>query len=156
MTEQTSAELAGGIAVGFTGHIHGFNADVEARLDSMMVVVAKWIEKEAGVFLGHIKMSVTKGDKGLTLNLIDLSTGVEHHNSLAPCVSADFNFMAAVLDTDSEELEHLILHTMEDSGVDFCIDGGHECGCGRDHEHHHGHTHKHDHENCGCEPHHDH
>ena len=154
MTDQTSAEMAGGIAAGFTGHIHGFNADVEARLDGMMLSVGRWIEKEAGTLLGHVKMSITKEGKGVTLNLIDLITGVEHHNSLAPCASADFNFMAAVLDVDLEELEHFILHAMEDSGVDFCIDGDHECSCGKDHGHHHGHTH--DHEHCGCEHHHDH
>ncbi|MFA6710121.1 MAG: hypothetical protein WCR24_04880 [Candidatus Methanomethylophilaceae archaeon] len=154
MKEQTSAEMAGGIAVGITGHVHGFNADAEARLDNMMMDVAEWIEKNAGMFLGHIKMSVAREDKGLTLNLVDIGTGVEHHNCLAPCVLADFNFMAAVLDVDQEELEHFILHAMEDSGVDLCIDDGHECGCGKNHEHDHEHMHKHDHEHCECGHHH--
>ncbi len=142
MTEKTSAEMAGGIAVGMTGHIHGFNADAEARLDAMMMEVGKWIYTEAGMFLGHVKMSVTKDGKGITLNLTNLDTGVEHHNSLSPCPVADFNFMAAVLDVDDEKLEHRILHAMEDSGVDICIDGD-------GHEHHH-----HDHDcNCSCHKH---
>lgn len=153
MTEKTSAEMAGGVAVGFNGHIHGFNADAEARLDKMMLEVGKWIESETGMFLGHIKMSVTVNDKGITLNLTDLDVGVEHHESLAPSPKADFNFMVAVVDVDKGELEHRMHHAMEDSGVDFCLND-HECGCGHHHEHSHEHEHEHEHgEHCSCHKH---
>ena len=152
MSGETSAEMAGGVAAGFTGHIHGFNADCEARLDAMMIAVGRWVESEAGMLLGHIKMNVTVDGKGVTLNLTDLSRGVEHHDRLRPAVKADFNFMAAVLDVDRHELEHAMLHAMEDSGVDICMDE-HECSCGHhhDHEHHH-HDHEH-HCGCGCHSH---
>lgn len=165
MSEQTSVEMANGVAAGFTGHIHGFNADAEARLDSMMMEVGKWVESESGMYLGHIKMNVTVDGKGITLNLTDLDNGVEHHDRLRPAVKADFNFMAAVLDVDKEELEHRMLHAMEDSGVDFCIDE-HECSCGHHHDHEHGeecHCHEHEHhhhhhegEECHCHDHHHH
>ena len=163
-----SEELAGGVGVGFTGHIHGFNADAEARLDAMMIQVGRWVEKEAGYLMGHIKMSVTVDGKGITLNLTDLSIGVEHHNRLRPSKEADFNFMAAVTDVSEGDLEHAMVHAMEDSGVYFHIDE-HECACGHDHSHEHGghehhhHDHDHDHhhhehgEGCHChEHHHDH
>ena len=149
----TSAEEAGGVGVGFTGHIHGFNADVEARLDSMMMQIGKWVEKEAGYLMGHIKMSVTVEGKGITLNLTDLSVGVEHHDRLRPCKEADFNLMAAVVDVDKGELEHAMMHAMEDSGVYFHVDE-HECACGHDHDHEHHHDHD---EHCHCHDHeHDH
>ena len=156
-----SEELAGGVGVGFTGHIHGFNADAEARLDSMMMQVGRWVEKEAGYLMGHIKMSVTVDGKGITLNLTDLNIGVEHHNRLKPSKEADFNFMAAVVDVDEGELEHAMVHAMEDSGVYFHVDE-HECACGHDHSHehdHHHHDHDHDHhhhehgEECHCHDH---
>lgn len=142
-----SMEDAGGVGAGFTGHIHGFNADAEARLDKMMMSVGKWVESETGVFMGHIKMSVTVGGLGITLNLTDLSRGVEHHDRLKPSVKADFNFMSAVLDVEKDELAHVMIHAMEDSGVDFCIDEE-ECSCGHHHhhDHEHGHEHHHDHE----------
>lgn len=149
----TSAEQAGGVAAGFSGHIHGFNADAEARLDKMMMSVGRWVESEAGMMLGHIKMSVTVDGVGITLNLTSLENGVEHHDRLRPCVKADFNFMAAVLDVDKDELEHIMLHAIEDSGVDFCLDE-HECACGHHHDHHHEHHH-HDGE-CSCGHHHHH
>ena len=154
---ENSEELAGGVGVGFTGHIHGFNADAEARLDAMMMQVGKWVEKEAGFLMGHIKMSVTVDGKGITLNLTDLSTGVEHHNSLKPSKQADFNFMAAVTDVDEGDLEHAMMHAMEDSGVYFDVDE-HECACGHDHHHeHHDHDHEHHHhehgEECHCHDH---
>ncbi len=135
-----SKEEANGAAAGFTGHIHNFNADAEARLADMMMNVGKWAEKESGVFLGHIKMAVTYEGKGITLNLTDLNEGVQHHNSLLPKQKVDFNFMAAVTDVDEHELEHMMLHAIEDSGVDFCLDE-HECSCG--HHHHHGEHHHH-------------
>ena len=154
---ENSEELAGGVGVGFTGHIHGFNADAEARLDAMMMQVGKWVEKEAGFLMGHIKMSVTVDGKGITLNLTDLKTGVEHHNSLKPSKQADFNFMAAVTDVKEGDLEHAMMHAMEDSGVYFDVDE-HECACGHDHHHeHHDHDHEHHHhehgEECHCHDH---
>jgi len=150
---ETSADMVGGVGVGFTGHIHGFNADAEARLDSMMMEVGKWVEKEAGYLMGHIKMSVTVDGKGITLNLTDLKIGVEHHDYLKPSKKADFNFMAAVVDVDKGELEHAMMHAMEDCGVYFHVDE-HECACG--HEHHHHHDHEHDHEHHDHEHHHEH
>ena len=153
---ENSEELAGGVGVGFTGHIHGFNADAEARLDSMMMQVGRWVEKEAGYLMGHIKMSVTVDGKGITLNLTDLATGVEHHNSLRPSRQADFNFMAAVTDVKEGDLEHAMMHAMEDSGVYFDVDE-HQCACGHDHHHDHehcGHDHHHEHgEECHCHDH---
>ena len=146
-----SEELAGGVGVGFSGHIHGFNADVEARLDSMMMQVGRWVEKEAGYMMGHIKMSVTVDGKGITLNLTDLGIGVEHHDRLKPSREADFNFMAAVVDVDEGELEHAMMHAMDDSGIYFHVDE-HECACGHDHSH----EHHHDHEGCCHDHHHDH
>ena len=146
-----SEELAGGVGVGFSGHIHGFNADVEARLDSMMMQVGRWVEKEAGYMMGHIKMSVTVDGKGITLNLTDLGIGVEHHDRLKPSKEADFNFMAAVVDVDEGELEHAMMHAMDDSGIYFHVDE-HECACGHDHSH----EHHHDHEGCCHDHHHDH
>jgi hypothetical protein len=139
--------MAGGVAVGVNGHIHGFNADAEARLDNAMVQVGKWIDKTAGYFLGHVKMAIYTGDEGITLNLIDLSIGVEHHGTMAPAEKADYNFMAAVVDVDADELKHVMLHALEDSGVDICFDE-HECHC---HDHEHGHHH--DGEECHCHDH---
>ena len=160
---ENSEELAGGVGVGFTGHIHGFNADAEARLDSMMMQVGRWVEQEAGYLMGHIKMSVTVDGKGITLNLTDLKTGVQHHDRLKPSKEADFNFMAAVTDVDEGDLEHAMVHAMEDSGVYFEIDE-HVCACGHDHHHHDHHDHDHEHhhhhehgEECHCHDHdHDH
>ena len=71
-----SEELAGGVGVGFTGHIHGFNADAEARLDSMMMQVGRWVEKEAGYLMGHIKMSVTVDGKAPLRRISDISSGL--------------------------------------------------------------------------------
>ena len=145
---ETSAQEVGGVSAGFTGHIRGFNADAEARLDAMMMQVGRWVESEAGYLMGHIKMSVTVDGKGITLNLTDLSTGVQHHDRLKPSREAVFNFMAAVVDVDEGELEHTMVHAMEDSGVYFDIDE-HVCACGHDHshEHEHDHCHCHDHDN---------
>lgn len=155
----TSIEEANGSSAGFSGHIHGFNADAEARLAEMMMKIGRWVEKESGMFLGHIKMAVIYEGKGVTLNLTDLDEGVLHHGSLMPKQKVDFDFMAAVTDVDEGELEHVMLHAIEDSGVDFCLDE-HECSCGHhhghDHEHHHEHEHHHhDHEEHEHE-HHDH
>lgn len=176
----TSVEEAHGAAVGFSGHIHGFNNDVEFRLAEMIMKVGKWVEQEAGMFLGHIKMALSCGDTGINLNLTDLEEGVIHHNTMSPKEKVDFSFMAAVTDVDGHELEHVMQHAMKDSGVDFCVeDVGHhhdhhhhehgeecECGCHEHHHddecechehHHHHHHHEHDEEcDCGCHHHHHH
>ena len=167
----TSVEEAHGSAVGFSGTIHGFNADVECRLADMIMKVGKWVEEESGMFLGHIKMAISCGDEGINLNLTDINEGVLHHNSMMPKKKVEFHFMAAVTDVDGHELEHVMMHAIEDSGVDFHIedqsathehhhDHGEHCDCGchdHDHEHHH-HDHEHHHEHgedckCGCHDH---
>ena len=163
----TSVEEAHGAAVGFSGHIHGFNADVEFRLAEIIMKVGKWVEQESGMFLGHIKMALSCGDEGINLNLTDLDEGVLHHNTMMPKKKVDFHFMAAVTDVDAHELEHVMMHAIEDSGVDFCIEDqsathhhdhdhehGEDCDCGcHDHEHHH-HHHEHGEDcDCGCHDH---
>lgn len=142
----TSIEEANGSAAGFSGHIHGFNADAEARLVDMMMKIGRWVDEESGMFLGHIKMAILYEGKGITLNLTDLDEGVLRHGDLMPKQKVDFDFMAAVTDVDEGELEHVMLHAIEDSGVDFCLDE-HECSCGHHHEHHHDHEH---HDGCSC------
>lgn len=152
--EKTSIEEAGGVAVGLTGHIHGYNADVEARIAKAMMSTGKWVEKESGTLLGHIKAAIyTKDGKGVTLNLTDMESGVEHHGMMDPQEVVDFSFMSAVLDVDSHELEHIMMDALEDSGIDYHLDGGHhhehdhEHGHhGNHHDHSHGHDHHHDHD----------
>jgi ABC-type uncharacterized transport system, permease component len=178
--EKTSMEEAGGVAVGLKGHIHGYNADAEARLAKALLKTGKWVEKESGSLLGHIKAAVYKDDgTGVTLNLTDVESGVEHHGVLEPCEKINFSFMAAVLDVDSHELEHMMMDLLEESGLNYHLDNPHHhhdhdhcdddhhdhshgkghdhhhhghdhCGC-EDHDHQHGHHHDHDH--CGCEDH---
>ena len=149
-TEKTSMEEAGGVAVGLTGHIHGYNADVEARLAKAMQRTGEWVEKESGSLLGHIKAAIyTSEGNGITLNLTDLESGVEHHGVLEPQEKVDFSFMAAVLDVDSHELERVMMDVLEDSGIGYHLNEGH-------HHHHdhedHDHEHHHD-EKCGCQGH---
>ncbi len=152
--EQTSAEMAGGVAVGLTGRIFGFNADAEARLDKMLTEIGAWIENDAGYFLGHVKLAIYNDDGGITLNLIDTEIGVEHHGTFEPCEEATFNFMAAVVDVDEHKLKHAAMHALEDSGVDVILneeehhhhhEHGENCTCGCHDEHHHEHK-----EECGC------
>jgi len=156
--EKTSLEEAGGVATGVTGRIGCWNADSEARLIKAMLEVGKWVASEAGVMLGHIKSAVTLDDgSGITLNLTDLSNGVEKHGELAPTDKVNFTFMSAVLDVDQHELYHKMVDAVDDSGLLYeldevehchCHDHEHhhehgECCCGHDHEHHH---HEHEHE----------
>jgi hypothetical protein len=149
--EKTSIEEAGGVAVGFSGHIHGFNADAEARLDKSLLSIGRWVEKEAGSLLGHIKAAVyLENGEGVTLNLTDISTGVEHHGKLGPREKVGFNIMAAVLDVDAHSLGHVIEDALGDSGLDCCLDEPHHHH-GHKHEegHTHGHSgHGHDHDDC--------
>lgn len=143
--EKTSIEEAGGVTAGFTGHIHGYNADTEARLAGVLTETGKWVEKESGSLLGHIKAAIYVDDgHGITLNLINLENGVEHHGVMSPEETVNFNIMSAVLDVDAHELEHVMMHALEDSGIDYHLDSPHhhddddgKCSCGHHHEHHH-------------------
>ena len=169
MSEFNSAELANGKSIGLNGEIRGFNADVEARLADVLMQVGRWVERESGALMGHIKMAVTNGDQTVTMNLTDIDEGVLFHGKVRPSQTVQFSFMAAVLDVDDHELEHRTLHAFEDSGIMMDIhehssshhhhhhdhDHGPDCTCGchdHDHEHHH-----HDGEECHCHDHdHDH
>ncbi len=154
--EKTSFEEAGGCAAGISGRIGCWNADAEARLTGAMIEIGKWVEKEAGAMLGHIKAAVTLDDgTGVTYNLTDMSNGVEKHGNLDPQERVNFTFMSAVLDVDEHELQHRMYHAVDDSGLFYEIDEHVECHC-HDHDHHHhegeecscgcGHDHHHDHE----------
>ncbi|MDR2846396.1 MAG: hydrogenase nickel incorporation protein HypA [Candidatus Methanoplasma sp.] len=160
---KTSIEEAGGVAIGLTGHIHGFNADAEARLANALLDTGKWVEKESGALLGHIKAAIYLEDgKGVTLNLTDLENGVEHHGTLAPQEKVTFNFMSAVLDVDGHELEHVMVDALDDNGLNYHLDNHHhhhdhgdEC-CDHDHDGHHDHNHHgHGHEDECCDHDHD-
>lgn len=145
---KTSADMAGGTAAGFKGTIRGFNADAERRLDAMLMAVGRWAEAESGAMIGHIKMSVSSDRGGITLNLTDMSEGVMHRGSLRPTREAEFHFMAALTDVDKHELEHEMMHAMEDSGVFLEFEG-------HSHRHHGegGHERHHEHDGsckCGC------
>ncbi|MDR2698580.1 MAG: hydrogenase nickel incorporation protein HypA, partial [Candidatus Methanoplasma sp.] len=118
--ERTSIEEAGGVAVGLTGHIHGYNADVTARFSNAMLTTGKWVEKEAGSLLGHIKAAIyTSEGRGFTLNLTSVDGGVEQHGTLPPQEMVEFSFMSAVLDVDAHGLEHVMKDALEDSGIDY-------------------------------------
>lgn len=154
--EKTSIEEAGGVAVGLTGHIHGYNADVEARMDKVLRKTGEWVEKESGALLGHIKAALYNEEgHGITLNLTNMETGVEHHGTMEPQEKVDFNFMSAVLDVDAHELEHVMMDAIEDSGIDYHLNSGHHHhDHDHDHEHHHEHNHSHHDDNteevCHC------
>ena len=167
--EKTSFEEANGCAAGISGRIGCWNADAEARLTGAMLEIGKWVEKEAGAMLGHIKAAVTLDDgTGVTYNLTDMSNGVEKHGNLDPQEKVNFTFMSAVLDVDEHELQHRMYHAVDDSGLFYeidehvechCHDHDHhhhehdgECCCGHDHEHEHHHHHDHD-EECHCHDH---
>jgi len=145
--EKTSIEEAGGVAIGLTGHIHGYNADVAARFSNAMLSTGKWVEKEAGSLLGHIKAAIYNPDgNGITLNLTNIKTGVEQRGTLPPQEKVNFNFMSAVVDVDPHGLEHVMIDALEDSGIDYHLDNHHHHD--HDHEHQHGqcdHDHDHDH-----------
>jgi hypothetical protein len=147
MTEQTSAEKAGGTAAGIKGKVYGFNADTQCCLKQAMLEIGNWVNGKAGTLLGHIKMSVTVNGFGMTMNLTDLDEGVLCQGELDPCPEADFNFMAAVLDVDHEELEHMMIHALEDCGADVKAEVDH------DHHHHGGPGHVHV-PGCNCCGHH--
>lgn len=177
--EHTSIEEAGGCAAGFTGTIENFNSDAEMRLADALMAVGKYVQGESGCLLGHIKAAVyTEEGSGLTLNLIDMDNGVEHHGTLPRADHVKFNFMCAVLDVDEHELTHEMMHAIDDSGLDYKIDpeslhhhhhhhddDDDECAVdeeGHHHHHHDGECHCHDHhhdddeEECHCHHHHHH
>ena len=58
-------------------------------------------------------MSLETREKSITLNLTDLSTGVEHHGDLKNSKSANFNFMVATLDVDRSKLERAIMDAID-------------------------------------------
>lgn len=148
--EENSIKEAGGCAAGFTGRFFNFNADAEARLADALMTVGKYVQGESGCLLGHIKAAVYVGDgKGITLNLIDMDNGVEHHGSLPRCDEVSFNFMCAVLDVDEYDLTHKMLHAIDDSGIDYSID---KESLGHHHDHDHGEG-ECDDPNCGCHHH---
>ncbi len=166
--ERSSIEEAGGVAVGLKGHIHGYNADVAARFSNALLTTGKWVEKESGSLLGHIKAAIYDSEgKGFTLNLTDVSAGVEQHGTMPPQEKVNFNFMSAVVDVDPHMLEHVMMDALEDSGIDYHLEGGHhhehghghhhhdeECEHCRDHDHDHSHDrHHHDEDGkvCHCE-----
>ncbi|MPN32027.1 hypothetical protein SDC9_179503 [bioreactor metagenome] len=73
-----------------------------------------------------------------------MSEGVLHHGSLRPTREAEFHIMAALTDVDRSELEHEMMHAMDDSGVFLEFDH-------RGHSHDHSHDHEHVHgDDCGC------
>jgi len=154
--EWSSLDEAGGVASGFTGTIENWNADAEARMADVLMAVGKYVQGESGCLLGHIKCAVFVEDgTGLTLNLIDMDNGVEHHGTLARCDLVKFNFMCAVLDVDEHELTHRMIHAVDDSGLDYHIDKS-----SLEHHHHHHHDHddddddddhdEHEHDCCHC------
>ena len=147
--EENSMKEAGGCAAGFRGKFFNFNADAEARLADALMAVGKYVQGESGCLLGHIKAAVVneKGE-GITLNLIDMDNGVEHHGTLPRCDVVTFDFMCAVLDVDEHELTHKMLHAIDDSGIDYFIDKE-----SLEHKHHHDHK-ECDDPNCSCHHHH--
>ena len=169
MSEFNSAEMAGGKSIGLNGVIRGFNADVEARLADVLMQVGRWVERESGALMGHIKMAVSNADQTMTMNLTDLDEGVLFHGKVRPSKEVQFSFMAAVLDVDDHELEHITLHAFEDSGIMMDIhehsashehhhhhhEHGEDCTCGcHDHDHDHEHHHEHGEDcKCGCHDH---
>ena len=143
---------AGGCAAGFTGRFFNFNSDAEQRLAEALMTVGKFVQGESGCLLGHIKAAVyVEGGEGITLNLIDMDNGVEHHGTMNRADEVKFNFMCAVLDVDEHELTHEMLHAIDDSGLDYAIDK-------ESLEHHHHHEHEDgkecDDPDCDCHKHH--
>ncbi len=147
--EENSIKEAGGCASGFRGKFYNFNADAEAKLDSALMAVGKFVQGESGCLLGHIKAAVVNDDgEGITLNLIDMDNGVEHHGTIPRSDEVNFDFMCAVLDVDEDELTHKMLHAIDDSGIDYFIDKE-----SLKHHHHHGDG-ECDDPNCDCHKHH--
>lgn len=156
--EHTSLDDADGCAVGLQGSITGWNADAEARMANALLDVGKWVTKESGCLLGHIKAAIVdENGAGVTLNLTDLDNGVEHHGTLDPMEKVRFAFMCAVVDVDEHELRHRMFHAIDDTGLDYELDEHVECHChDHDHDHEHGHEHHHHHdgdEECHCHDH---
>lgn len=147
--EETSLDLADGVAVGLQGSIKNWDPKAEDKMAEALMTVGKWVTKESGCLLGHIKAAVVDKDgKGVTLNLTDIENGVERHGELGPMKEVRFAFMCAVVDVDEHELRHRMFHAVDDTGLKYELDEHVECHC-HDHEHHH-----HDHEDgCCCHDH---
>lgn len=146
---ESSMDYAGGVAVGAKGHITNFNADAQARMINALMEIGKWIDEESGTFLGHIKCGIYLEDgTGVTLNLTSIDNGVEIHGVLEPTEKVGFSILCAALDVDKHELDHTMMHALEDTFLDIEItEGGHshdhdhscdcdhECECSHDHKH---------------------
>lgn len=149
--EENSMEEAGGIGVGFSGFITGFNADAQARMVNALYEIGKWVDEKSGMFLGHIKCAIYLEDgTGVTLNLTDIESGLDIHGTLEPTEKVGFNILCAVLDVDKTELEHTVIHILEDTFLDIELINGHshkhhdhKCSEGQEHCDHPGHHHDH-------------
>ena len=151
--EENSIDEAGGIAVGFTGYITGFNADAQARMINALNEMGKWVEEKTGTFLGHIKCAFyIENGSGVTLNLTNMDNGVEIHGILEPSEKVGFNLLCAVLDVKETELDHFVHHALDDTFLDIEL-MSHDCHC-HNHDHHHDHHHDHKHEHDDCKGHH--
>ena len=109
-------EKGGGTACGMNAYADRSDASTLQALDRVMTEVAEWIESEAGVFLGHVKMAVIAGPRTVTLNLTSLEMGVDHHGSLPGGVPVEIKFMAAVLDVDHDELSERMKNALRSEG----------------------------------------
>ena len=117
MSSFNSAQEAGGIAVGINGTISGFNADVEARLAHVLTDVGRWVEREAGALMGHIKMAVTSDKSTVTMFLMN---GFQLHG-----VVKSFDGFTVVLDSDGKQqliYKHAISTVVTPKAVELCAD----------------------------------
>lgn len=145
--KENSMEEAGGIAVGFTGYITGFNADAQARMIDALSEIGKWVQEKSGMLLGHIKCAIYLEDgSGVTLNLTNMKNGVEIHGALEPAEKVGFSILCAVLDVKKDELSHVIHHALDDTLLDIELIN-HDCHC-HDHDHKDGHDEEHHHDCC--------
>lgn len=131
---EDSMEEVGGVAVGITGTLPIFDDRIEDRFSDALVKVGTFVQGSTGCLLGHIKASITSQDgNGITLNLIDMDNGVEHHGHMDPCKDAKFIFMCAVLDVESDSLRREMVDAVMTSGLRAEIDAE------EPHHHHHHH-----------------
>lgn len=114
-----SAEEAGGTAHGISARYAMENDGLEV-VKNILRATAEWVEDNAGMFLGHVKMSLDAGGNGsMTLNLTDLDTGVEEHGSMNLPANVQMKFMAAVLDVDHDELAAFMEKLLEVNGINI-------------------------------------
>lgn len=148
--DENSMDYTDGVTVKIKGYITNFNADAQARLSNALVEIAKWVNEESGRFTGYIKCGIYLEDgAGVTLDLTNLENGVEIQGVLEPTEKVGFKIVFAIPKIDKHELEHEIMHALEDSFLDIELtEGGHShshdndcCGCGGHHHKHHHHHH---------------